>query len=120
MTPTSIPGGDSHFEDKADVVYGSCFAKGSHYENAYFQNIVANKVLTGLSNLFTGLHITDMETCYKAFRREVIQSVTIEEERFGFEPEITAKVARKKCRITEVPISLLPPQDRRGQENRPA
>ncbi len=104
------------FEDKADVVYGSRFAKGSHYENAYFQNIVANKVLTGLSNLFTGLHITDMETCYKAFRREVIQSVTIEEERFGFEPEITAKVARKKCRITEVPISYYPRKIEEGKK----
>ena len=93
------------FEDKADVVYGSRFAKGSHYENAYFQNIVANKVLTGLSNLFTDLHITDMETCYKVFRREVLQSIQLRENRFGFEVEITAKVARKKWRIYEVPIS---------------
>lgn len=96
------------FEGKADVVYGSRFANGSHYPGAYKKNILANKFLTGLSNLFTGLHITDMETCYKCFRRDVIQSIDIVENRFGFEPEITAKVAKKKCRVAEVPISYYP------------
>ena len=71
----------------------------------YFWHMVGNKFLTLLSNMFTDLNLTDMETCYKAFRREVIQSIEIEEERFGFEPEITAKVARRGCRIYEVGIS---------------
>lgn len=96
------------FEGRADVVYGSRFAGGKSYPGAYKKNILANRFLTGLSNLFTGLRITDMETCYKCFRREVIQSVDIVENRFGFEPEITAKIAKKKCRVTEVPISYYP------------
>lgn len=96
------------FNNTADVVYGSRFLKESRYENAYRLNILANKFLTFLSNLFTGLKITDMETCYKVFKREIIQSIEIEENRFGFEPEITAKIARKKCRIVEVPISYYP------------
>lgn len=104
------------FNDKCDVCYGSRFAKGSHYENAYWQNIVANRGLTFLSNMFTGLKITDMETCYKAFKREIIQSINIEEERFGFEPEITAKVARKKCRVMEVPISYYPRKIEEGKK----
>lgn len=95
------------FEDKADVVYGSRFLSGSKF-GGYWQNKLANKSLTFLSNCFTGLKVTDMETCYKAFKREIIQSITIEENRFGFEPEVTAKLARKKCRITEVPVSYYP------------
>lgn len=96
------------FEGKADVVYGSRFAENKKYGTAYKKNIIANRFLTMLSNIFTGLHITDMETCYKCFRREIIQSVDICENRFGFEPEITAKVAAKKCRVVEVPISYYP------------
>jgi hypothetical protein len=71
----------------------------------YFWHMIGNKFLTLLSNMFTNINLTDMETCYKMFRREVIQSINIEENRFGFEPEITAKVARKGCRIYEVGIS---------------
>lgn len=104
------------FEGRADVVYGSRFARGSRYGDAYWQNIAANKGLTMLSNLFTGLRLTDMETCYKAFRREIIQSVDIQESRFGFEPEITAKIARKKCRILEVPISYHPRKVAEGKK----
>ena len=95
-------------DGQADVVYGSRFAKGARYEDAYKKNIIANRFLTGFSNLFTRLKITDMETCYKVFRREIIQSIEITEDRFGFEPEITAKVAEKKCRVVEVPISYYP------------
>lgn len=104
------------FDGEADVVYGSRFMNGSRYENAYWKNIAANKVLTFLSNCFTGLHITDMETCYKAFRRDVIQSIDIQEERFGFEPEITAKIAKKKCRVKEVPISYYPRTKEEGKK----
>lgn len=104
------------FNDKADVVYGSRFAKGSHYQNAYLKNILANRFLTFLSNIFTGLHITDMETCYKAFRREIIQSIELKEERFGFEPEVTAKVAKTKCRVKEVPISYYPRTVEQGKK----
>ena len=95
------------FEDSADVVYGSRFLEKTN-TGGYWQNRAAYKTLTFLSNLFTGLRITDMETCYKAFKREIIQSVDIEENRFGFEPEITAKIAKKQYRITEVPISYYP------------
>ncbi|GHU66525.1 glycosyl transferase [Clostridia bacterium] len=94
-------------DDEADVVLGSRFLEGSDF-GGYAQNRLANKGLTGLSNLFTGLHLTDMETCYKAFKREIIQSIEIEENRFGFEPEIVAKIAKLKCRIKEVPISYHP------------
>ena len=89
----------------ADVVYGSRFAGGESHRVLYFWHSVGNKFLTLLSNMLTNINLTDMETCYKAFRREVIQSIQIEEDRFGFEPEITAKVAAKKCRIYEVGIS---------------
>ncbi|MHB8417782.1 MAG: glycosyltransferase family 2 protein [Myxococcales bacterium] len=88
----------------ADVVFGSRFT-GTERRVLYFWHSLGNRGLTLLSNLFTDLNLTDMETCYKAFRREVIQGITLEEDRFGFEPEITAKVARKKVRIYEVPIS---------------
>jgi glycosyltransferase involved in cell wall biosynthesis len=89
----------------ADVVYGSRFLGGHSHRVVYFWHMVANRVLTLLSNAFTNLNLTDMETCYKAFRREVIQSVRITEDRFGFEPEITAKLARKRCVFYEVGIS---------------
>lgn len=89
----------------ADVVYGSRFAGGESHRVLYFWHSVGNKFLTLLSNMLTNINLTDMETCYKAFRREVIQSIQIEEDRFGFEPEITAKVAARKCRIYEVGIS---------------
>ncbi|MCX5832501.1 MAG: glycosyltransferase family 2 protein [Deltaproteobacteria bacterium] len=92
-------------ENKADVVYGSRFIGGEPHRVVYFWHRVGNGLLTLLSNMFTNLNLTDMETCYKAFRREVIQSIAIEENRFGFEPEITAKMARKGVRIYEVGIS---------------
>ncbi|NEO78165.1 MULTISPECIES: glycosyltransferase family 2 protein [Moorena] len=92
-------------DGKADVVYGSRFAGGGPHRVVYYWHMVGNKFLTMLSNMFTNINLTDMETCYKAFRRELIQSIKIQESRFGFEPEITAKVAKKKCRIYEVGIS---------------
>jgi glycosyltransferase involved in cell wall biosynthesis len=91
---------------RADVVYGSRFAGGEAHRVMYFWHRVGNSFLTLLSNMLTDLDLTDMETCYKAFRREVIQSIEIEEERFGFEPEITAKIAKlHNLRIYEVGIS---------------
>lgn len=90
---------------KADVVYGSRFKGESQHRVLYFWHCLGNQFLTLLSNMLTDLNLTDMETCYKVFRREIIQSIVIEENRFGFEPEITAKVARKRCRIYEVGIS---------------
>jgi glycosyltransferase involved in cell wall biosynthesis len=92
-------------ENKADVVFGSRFIGGDAHRVLYFYHRVANGFLTFLSNLFTNLNLTDMETCYKVFRREIIQSIKIEENRFGFEPEITAKISRMKCRVYEVGIS---------------
>ena len=89
----------------ADVVYGSRFMGAQPHRVLYYWHRVGNGVLTQLSNMFTNLNLTDMETCYKAFRREVIASIRIEEDRFGFEPEITAKVARLGCRIYEVGIA---------------
>jgi len=92
-------------EGRADVVYGSRFMGAAPHRVLYFWHRMGNGVLTLLSNMFTNLNLTDMETGYKAFRREVIQAIEIEEERFGFEPEITAKLARKRLRIYEVGIS---------------
>lgn len=92
-------------DGRADVVYGSRFVGGGAHRVIYYWHMVGNKFLTTLSNMFTNINLTDMETCYKAFRREIIQSVEIEEDRFGFEAEITAKVAKMKCRIYEVGIS---------------
>jgi glycosyltransferase involved in cell wall biosynthesis len=92
-------------EDRADVVFGSRFIGSEAHRVLYFWHSVGNRFLTLLSNMFTNLNLTDMETCYKAFRREIIQSIKIEENRFGFEPEIVAKVARKQLRIYEVAIS---------------
>jgi glycosyltransferase involved in cell wall biosynthesis len=91
--------------DRADVVFGSRFMGGHPHRVLYFWHRVGNGFLTLLSNMFTNLDLTDMETCYKVFRREIIQGITIEENRFGFEPEITAKVAKTRCRIYEVGIS---------------
>ena len=92
-------------DGKADVVFGSRFMGAEAHRVVYFWHMVGNKFLTLLSNMFTGINLTDMETCYKVFRREVLQKITIEENRFGFEPEITAKVARLECVIYEVGIS---------------
>lgn len=92
-------------QGKADVVYGSRFMGGAPHRVLYFWHSVGNAVLTLMSNMFTNLNLTDMETCYKVFKREVIQSIPIEENRFGFEPEITAKLARMNLRIYEVGIS---------------
>lgn len=92
-------------EGKADVVYGSRFIGGAAHRVVYFWHMVGNRFLTLMSNMFTNLNLTDMETCYKAFRREIIQSIEIKENRFGFEPEITAKMAKKHVRIYEVGIS---------------
>ena len=92
-------------EDKADVVFGSRFSGVGPHRVLFFWHYVGNRFLTILSNMFTNLNLTDMETCYKMFRREVIQSINIQENRFGFEPEVTIKVARKGCRIYEVGIS---------------
>jgi len=93
-------------ENKADVVYGSRFIGESH-RVLYFWHSVANRMLTMLSNMFTNLNLTDMETCYKVFRREILQGITLKSDRFGFEPEFTAKMARKKprWRVYEIPIS---------------
>ena len=92
-------------DGKADVVYGSRFQGGRPHRVVYFWHRVGNGFLTLMSNIFTDLNLTDMETCYKAFRREVIQSLSIRENRFGFEPEITAKISRRGLRIYEVGIS---------------
>jgi glycosyltransferase involved in cell wall biosynthesis len=91
-------------QDKADVVYGSRFLGGGPRRVLYFWHWVGNWILTLVSNCLTNINLSDMETCYKAFHREVIQSIPIEEDRFGFEPEITVKVARRNLRIYEVGI----------------
>jgi glycosyltransferase involved in cell wall biosynthesis len=90
---------------QADVVYGSRFLGAGPHRVLYFWHSVGNWVLTLLSNMITNLNMTDMETCYKVFRREVIQAIPLEEDRFGFEPEITVKIARRQLRVYEVGIS---------------
>ena len=92
-------------DDRADVVFGSRFLSGRPHRVLYFWHSLGNRFLTLMSNMFTDLNLTDMETCYKCFRREVIQAIDIEEDRFGFEPEITAKLAKLHLRIYEVGIS---------------
>jgi len=92
-------------DGKADVVYGSRFAGGESHRVVYFWHMMGNEFLTFLSNMFTNINLSDMETCYKVFRKEVLDQITVEEDRFGFEPEITAKVAKLKVRIYEVGIS---------------
>ena len=89
----------------ADVVYGSRFIGGDGHRVLYFWHSIGNKFLTLLSNMFTNLNLTDMETCYKVFKSEIIKKVKIEENRFGFEPEITAKISKLNCVIYEVGIS---------------
>lgn len=92
-------------EGKADVVYGSRFISGDSHRVLYFWHSIANSILTLISNMFTDLNLTDMETGFKVFKKEVIKSIVIKENRFGFEPEITAKVAKGKWRVYEVGIS---------------
>ena len=99
---------------ECDVCYGSRFLNQA--AKGYLANRMANKFLTKLSNLFTHLKLTDMETCYKCFKREVIQAVEIKENRFGFEPEITAKVAKMGVRVKEVPISYNPRTNEEGKK----
>ena len=90
---------------KADVVYGSRFVGSEAHRVLYFWHMIGNKILTLLSNMATNLNLTDMETCYKVFRKEIINKLNLQENRFGFEPEVTAKISRLGCRIYEVGIS---------------
>jgi len=92
-------------EDKADVVYGSRFLGGGPHRVHLFWHFMGNRFLTLISNMFTNLNLTDMETCYKLFRTEIIKDIDLKQKGFGIEPEITAKIARKKCRIYEVGIA---------------
>ena len=92
-------------DDEADVVFGSRFMGGEPHRVVYFWHMVGNKLLTLASNMMTNLNLTDMETCFKVFRKEILNQITIEEDRFGFEPEITAKISKLDCRIFEVGIS---------------
>jgi glycosyltransferase involved in cell wall biosynthesis len=101
---------------KADVVYGSRFSGGASVRVLYYWHYVGNRLLTTFSNMLTNVNLTDMEVCYKVFRREVLERITIEEDRFGFEPEITAKVARLGCRIYEVGISYAGRTYREGKK----
>ena len=91
-------------EDKADVVYGSRFLGSGPHRVLYFWHSVGNWILTLISNALTNMNMTDMETCYKVFRREILQSIPIEEDRFGFEPEITVKISKRRLRVYEVGI----------------
>lgn len=102
------------FNNEADVVYGSRYL--NQKRKGYLANRVANWFLTKLSNVFTGLKLTDMETCYKCFKREVIQSIDLVENRFGFEPEVTSKLARKGIKVKEVPISYYPRTNEEGKK----
>ncbi|MCS6993803.1 MAG: glycosyltransferase family 2 protein [Anaerolineales bacterium] len=92
-------------DDRADVVYGSRFIGGESHRVLYFWHSVANHFLTLLSNMFTNLNLSDMEVCYKVFKREILEKISLQENRFGFEPEFTAKIARIDCRVYEVGIS---------------
>ena len=89
----------------ADVVYGSRLIGGAPHRVLFFWHYVGNKTVTTLSNMFTNLNLTDMETCYKVFKAEVLKEIKIKSDRFGVEPELTAKIARQRCRVYEVPIS---------------
>ena len=102
-------------DDKCDVCYGSRYLKNNPRRVLQFWHTMGNRFLTTLSNMATNLHVTDMETCYKAFKREVIQNIKIEENRFGFEPEITAKIARRGLRVYEVSISYFPRTNAEGK-----
>jgi len=92
-------------QDLADAVYGSRFMSNDYHRVLYYWHSVGNRLLTTASNMLTNINLTDMETCYKVFRRELIQSIPLEEDRFGFEPEITVKLAKRNVRIYEVGIS---------------
>ncbi len=92
-------------EQRADVVFGSRFIGGESHRVLFFWHSVGNKLLTILSNIFTNLNLTDMEVCYKVFRRDILDKIELKEKRFGFEPEFTSKVGKLKCRIYEVGIS---------------
>ena len=92
-------------DGRADVVYGSRFVSGEYRRVLYYWHMVGNNLLTLLSNMLTNLNLSDMETCYKVFRRDILEKITIEENRFGFEPEITAKISKLNVRIFEVGIS---------------
>ncbi len=100
---------------KADVVYGSRFL-AQRSRKGYLKNYLANRFLTGLSNLTTGHGLTDMETCYKVFRREIIQAIPLQQNRFGFEPEVTAKLAKRGVKILELPISYDPRKHEEGKK----
>jgi len=93
--------------DKSDVVFGSRFHKSGHQVHRTFHYLI-NRVLTVLSNMLSGLYLTDMETCYKVFRAEILKSLILESKRFGFEPEVTAAIAKLKIRVAEFPISYFP------------
>ena len=101
--------------DQCDVCYGSRYLKNNPRRVLKFWHTMGNRLLTTLSNMVTDLHVTDMETCYKAFKRQVIQNIKIEENRFGFEPEITAKIARRQLRVCEVAISYFPRSNDEGK-----
>jgi glycosyltransferase involved in cell wall biosynthesis len=101
---------------EADVVYGSRFMGGNPHRVLYFWHYLGNRFLTLLSNMFTNINLSDMETCYKMFRRNIIQSIEIKENRFGFEPEITSKIARKNIRIYEIGISYFGRTYREGKK----
>jgi len=103
-------------DGRADAVFGSRFLGSAPHRVLYFWHYVGNRLLTLLSNMFTNLNLTDMETGYKAFRRELIQAIELREDRFGFEPEITAKIARKKARVYEVGISYWGREYREGKK----
>ncbi len=106
-------------EGRADAVYGSRFLTASEHRVLYFRHYLGNRLLTLLSNLATDLNLTDMESCYKAFRRELLQSIVLEEDRFGFEPEITAKIAKAGARVYEVGISYHGRTYEQGKKIRP-
>ncbi len=100
----------------AEVVYGSRYARGERYMIKHFYHSAGNKFLTLFSNLCCDMALTDMETCYKMFRREIIQAIPIREDRFGFEPEVTAKVAKMRCKVYEVPVSYYPRSYNEGKK----
>jgi len=106
-------------QGRADAVYGSRFLTSSEHRVLYFRHYLGNRLLTLLSNLATDLNLTDMESCYKAFRRELLQSIVLEEDRFGFEPEITAKIAKAGARVYEVGISYHGRTYAQGKKIRP-
>ena len=103
-------------EADADVVYGSRYLRNGRFRVDGFYHEFGNKMLTAVSNICADLSLTDMETCYKMFRREVIQSIRLCENRFGFEPEITAKIAKKRCKIYEIPVSYHPRTFEQGKK----